>query len=94
MVIYFAFLFFLAVDDIDKRTVFQVDLVLLDVLADGVARLLVGILNSLHSHWVRLLPLPPVFMFMLLLNVPLATSLAVSLNELDGTYSPSSPSVS
>jgi hypothetical protein len=41
--------FFLAVDDIDKRTVFQVDLVLLDVLADGVAGLLVGILNSLHS---------------------------------------------
>lgn len=38
-----------AVDDIDKRAVFQIDLILFYVLADGVACLLVGILNSLHT---------------------------------------------
>ena len=40
----------LTVDDIDKRAVFQIDLVLLYVLADGVACLLVGVLNSLLNQ--------------------------------------------
>lgn len=49
-------IFLLAVDDIDKRAVFQIDLVLLDVLADGVAGLLVGILNSLHTPLGQTVP--------------------------------------